>query len=66
MFKDKYLHLKCLLDYTVPLSELINILEKLTHQQIQHSQYQQYHLCETTRQQCSILLKKVLTIVSDF
>ncbi|CAG8744326.1 2080_t:CDS:2, partial [Cetraspora pellucida] len=54
-------HLKHLLGYTVPLPKLINILEKLLCQQIQHSQYQQYHLCGTTWQQCPILLKKQIS-----
>ncbi|CAG8645960.1 8732_t:CDS:2 [Dentiscutata erythropus] len=59
-------HLKHLLGHTAPLPELINMLEKLSRHQLEQSQYQQYRLCETTRQQCPKLLKEVSTFVVDF
>ncbi|CAG8811829.1 22538_t:CDS:2, partial [Cetraspora pellucida] len=49
-----------------PLPELITILERLSYYQFQHSQYQQYHLFESTCQQCFEILKSVSTAISDF
>ncbi|CAG8690699.1 1467_t:CDS:1, partial [Cetraspora pellucida] len=59
-------HLKRLLGHTVPLPELINALEKLTCYQLQRSQYQQYRLRGSIRQQCPELLKDISIVVSDF
>ncbi|CAG8552747.1 6243_t:CDS:2 [Cetraspora pellucida] len=50
-------YLKHLLGYTVPFPELINALDKLSCQQLQHSEYQQYHIRGSTLQQCPELLK---------
>ncbi|CAG8753535.1 13862_t:CDS:1, partial [Dentiscutata erythropus] len=55
-----------MLSHTVPLPELISVLKKLSHHQLQHSQYQQYHLCRSIRQQCSELLKDISIVISDF
>ncbi|CAG8832325.1 2756_t:CDS:2, partial [Gigaspora margarita] len=59
-------HLKRLLSHTAPLPELISALNKLTNHQLQCSQYQQYRLRNSIRQQCPKLLKDVSVIVSDF
>ncbi|CAG8619519.1 17554_t:CDS:2 [Racocetra fulgida] len=59
-------YLKRLLDHTVPLPELINMLEKLSRNQLERSQYQQYRLRGSTRQQCPELLKNVSMVISDF
>ncbi|CAG8586685.1 11896_t:CDS:2, partial [Racocetra persica] len=52
-------HLKRLLGHTVPLPELINMLKKLSHNQLERFQYQQYRLRGSTRQQYTELLKNV-------
>ncbi|CAG8647060.1 12401_t:CDS:2, partial [Racocetra persica] len=59
-------HLKRLLGHTVPLPELISALDKLSCQQLQHSQYQQYRIRGSTRQQCPELLKSISAIISNF
>ncbi|CAG8621488.1 16063_t:CDS:2 [Cetraspora pellucida] len=49
-----------------PLPELIIMLERLSRHQFQCSQYQQYCLFRSTRQQCPEILKSVSTAISDF
>ncbi|CAG8780811.1 524_t:CDS:2, partial [Dentiscutata erythropus] len=51
---------------SLPLPELINALDKLSYQQLQHSKYQQYRIRGSTLQQCSELLKSISAIVSNF
>ncbi|CAG8674444.1 7504_t:CDS:2 [Cetraspora pellucida] len=59
-------HLKRLLNTIAPLPELISKLDKLSCQQLQYSQYQQYCICGSTYQNCPELLKNISSIVSNF
>ncbi|CAG8519101.1 313_t:CDS:1 [Dentiscutata erythropus] len=59
-------HLKRLLSHTVPLPKLISALKKLSRHQLQHSQYQQYHLHGSICQQCPELLKDISMVILDF
>ncbi|CAG8671155.1 9694_t:CDS:2, partial [Cetraspora pellucida] len=49
-----------------PLPELISKLDKLSCQQLQHSQYQQYRIRRSTYQNCPELLKNISSIVLNF
>ncbi|CAG8680468.1 11915_t:CDS:2, partial [Racocetra persica] len=64
--KSSNAYLKHLLGHTVPLPKLIIALEKLSHYQLQHSQYQQYRLHGSIHLQYSKLLQNVSRVVSDF
>ncbi|KAF0531626.1 protein far1-related sequence 5-like [Gigaspora margarita] len=57
--EDTNLHLKRLLNHAAPLPELVSALNKLTNHQLQRSQYQQYRLRNSIRQQCPKSLKDV-------
>ncbi|CAG8848734.1 5073_t:CDS:1, partial [Gigaspora margarita] len=59
-------HLKRLLNHVALLPELVSALNKLTNHQLQCSQYLQYRLHNSIRQQCPKSLKDVSVIVSDF
>ncbi|CAG8684043.1 8594_t:CDS:2, partial [Racocetra fulgida] len=64
--EDSNAYLKRLLGHTVPLPELVNMLEKLSRHQLEQSQYQQYRLRGSTRQHCPKLLKNVSMVIADF